>query len=456
MSDIITTLHPENDETVNLYPNIKKDNIPDGSIDRTKLDNTVNGILDNIGELHPSGVDTSTNILTFTEDKGIYIGTDTGHWYYWNGTQYADGGVYQAVQIADNSVTTSKIVDNAVTTSKIVDDAVTTAKILNYSITTDKLGFSSVTNSRIKDNDIDASVKLRDASITTNKLNTGCVNSSKLADDSVYTSKIVDGNVTTAKIANNAITNEKIGYHAVDVTKIDDNAIQTSKIADYQVTKVKIANYNVDETKVTFYCDDDYVKEDYNFSGKTAVFFGDSITIGTQEAPTPYPNYLCNKVGMTLSGNYAVGGAGYGVANNQILTQVQNASIKNSDYVFISAGINDYLSGVSIDYLIYKVNEVLDYVLNNYPGKIILITPIKDNLSFVMNIPLQLYRNSITECGISKDTTNRITVIQGIKFNFPNRNSSDTYKSLMFVDTLHPTDFAYKTVYVNGILKALK
>lgn len=95
MSDIITTLHPENDDNTNLYPNIKKDNIPYGSIDMGKLGDDVKSLLNSINELHPSGVDTSTNILAFTTNKGIYIGSDTGHWYYWNGTQYVDGGVYQ-------------------------------------------------------------------------------------------------------------------------------------------------------------------------------------------------------------------------------------------------------------------------------------------------------------------------------------------------------------------------
>lgn len=49
----------------------------------------------------PNGIDTSTNILAYTEDKGIYVGSDTGHWYYWNGSQYADGGTYQSTVIAD-------------------------------------------------------------------------------------------------------------------------------------------------------------------------------------------------------------------------------------------------------------------------------------------------------------------------------------------------------------------
>ena len=91
--DIFDTLHPEGSLTDNLYPNIKKENIPSKSISTDKLDDNV---LSLIGSLKPSGTDTSTNILAYTSNKGIYVATDNGHWYYWNGSAYADGGVYQS------------------------------------------------------------------------------------------------------------------------------------------------------------------------------------------------------------------------------------------------------------------------------------------------------------------------------------------------------------------------
>lgn len=93
MADIITNLHPDGDVNTNLYPNIKKENIPSKSISTDKLDDNV---LSLIGSLKPSGTDTSANILAFTSNKGIYVATDNGHWYYWNGSAYADGGVYQS------------------------------------------------------------------------------------------------------------------------------------------------------------------------------------------------------------------------------------------------------------------------------------------------------------------------------------------------------------------------
>ena len=94
MAEIITNLHPDNDPNTNLYPNIKKENIPNKSITTNKLDDDV---LSLIGSLKPSGTDTSTNILAYTSNKGIYVATDTGHWYYWNGANYVDSGmVYQS------------------------------------------------------------------------------------------------------------------------------------------------------------------------------------------------------------------------------------------------------------------------------------------------------------------------------------------------------------------------
>ena len=93
MAEIITNLHPDGDKNTNLYPNIKKENIPSKSIDTSKLDDNV---LSLIGSLKPSGTDTSANILAFISNKGIYVATDNGHWYYWNGSAYTNGGVYQS------------------------------------------------------------------------------------------------------------------------------------------------------------------------------------------------------------------------------------------------------------------------------------------------------------------------------------------------------------------------
>lgn len=51
-----------------------------------------------------------------TGTVGIYVVTADGHWYYWNGSAWTDGGVYQA--FADESITNSKIAYKTITPLK--------------------------------------------------------------------------------------------------------------------------------------------------------------------------------------------------------------------------------------------------------------------------------------------------------------------------------------------------
>ena len=101
MANIFTTLHPENSKNDDIYPNIKARNIPENSIELSKLTPDARR---NLFSLKPSGTDTSSNILSYTSNKGIYVATNNGHWYYWNGTQYVDGGQFQAAEIAANDI----------------------------------------------------------------------------------------------------------------------------------------------------------------------------------------------------------------------------------------------------------------------------------------------------------------------------------------------------------------
>ena len=43
--------------------------------------------------------------------SGVYLTSDNGHWYYWNGTAWSDGGVYQARELGDGSVKYGNISD---------------------------------------------------------------------------------------------------------------------------------------------------------------------------------------------------------------------------------------------------------------------------------------------------------------------------------------------------------
>ena len=75
-----------------------------------------------MGPLGPRGVyQTLTDLQNAfpTGTEGTYVVSENGHWYYWNGTSWADGGVYETNVIADGSITTTKIADKNVTLEKI-------------------------------------------------------------------------------------------------------------------------------------------------------------------------------------------------------------------------------------------------------------------------------------------------------------------------------------------------
>ena len=63
-----------------------------------KITPQLNGMhqtIQGLGGLQPNGVDNASNILSYTYNKGVYVANDTGGWYYWNGSSYVYGGMYQ-------------------------------------------------------------------------------------------------------------------------------------------------------------------------------------------------------------------------------------------------------------------------------------------------------------------------------------------------------------------------
>ena len=98
-NEIITTLHPDQDPDTNLYPNIKKECIPQGAVGRGKLDSDVNSLLNNIGSMSPKGTYSTLEELQTafpSGTDGVYLVSGNGYWYYWNGTTWTAGGIYEA------------------------------------------------------------------------------------------------------------------------------------------------------------------------------------------------------------------------------------------------------------------------------------------------------------------------------------------------------------------------
>ena len=208
-------------------------------------------------------------------------------------------------------------------------------------------------------------------------------------------------------------------------------------------------------------------RKPFVFSGKNAVFCGDSITKGYTSGSTTtqngYPKLFSDAVGMTFE-NKGVGGATIGVVTgySSILTQVQNVNTGTADYVFIAGGVNDWQVGETLADFESAVNDMCDYINTNYPNNlpVIWITPINQagwELTHQINPAAELkeFRRVMTESILKKDTYGRFSVIQGEWFNFPTKDGDQNFISAMFGDRLHPSELGYKALYAPGLMTAL-
>lgn len=186
MSKVHETLKRKNDTSVEVYPNIERENIPDGAVTTAKLE---------------------------------------------------DGSVTNA-KIYDASINSVKIINGAVTTNKIHDGAVTTAKLDDSSVTTDKIADGSVTTTKINDKAV-TTAKIGNGAVTNDKLSEGSVKALNLDTDlyemllrTNYTYMVYLGNnddtslhffkPTTLDSSIHDYTEEDLG-HALDFDKnIDD------------------------------------------------------------------------------------------------------------------------------------------------------------------------------------------------------------------------------------------
>lgn len=209
------------------------------------------------------------------------------------------------------------------------------------------------------------------------------------------------------------------------------------------------------------------VRKPFDFTGKNAVFCGDSITRGYTSGSTitenGYPKLFSDAVGMTFE-NKGVGGATMGVVTgySSILTQVQAVNTGTANFVFIAGGINDWQTGQTLSDFATAVNNICDYINTDYPNDlpVIWITPINQGgweITHQINPTAELkeFRRVLTESVLKKDIYGRFSVVQGEWFNFPTKNGDFTFITAMFGDRLHPTELGYKVLYAPGLMTAL-
>lgn len=236
------------------------------------------------------------------------------------------------------------------------------------------------------------------------------------------------------------------------------NFISGEYISPYELNstpQVDLSDYQKNKNYMT------NVNKPYSFSGKTASFFGDSITAGTYSwfDTGTHTGYTVNnwvslfstKVGLTPT-NYGIGGNAFArnAGTGSILDKILATTV-TSDYIFICGGTNDCGNGVTIGSLISSnanelygaLNELATHLKTNYPTKeIIFILPI--NRVDTYSTTLDDYRQAIYNVCI----LNGFSVVDGSKFGFPSED--DDLRVSLIADSLHPTELGHK-LYARGL-----
>lgn len=195
----------------------------------------------------------------------------------------------------------------------------------------------------------------------------------------------------------------------------------------------------------------------FDFYGKYAVFFGDSITEGVTTpgtvTPNGYPRIFSNMVGMSYT-NKGVSGASITRVTGYpcILDTIAATSLTGVDFVFVMGGVNDWQLGVTISDFKDAVQDICDQ-LSTYTGKIIFIAPIDTAGRKPINTPsadLDSFRQALKEVVL----TNGHSFVNGKLFDMPTALSSQAYINEMFGDTIHPSEAGYNLI-ARGLRTAL-
>lgn len=245
----------------------------------------------------------------------------------------------------------------------------------------------------------------------------------------------------------------------------------TSDIAQYANTIETLTN-DVDRLNRKTKHFTSFVDKPFSFSGKTAAFFGDSITNGVASDPLRaiencYRKVLCDTLGLTGT-NYAISGTyicdptdDQESITNRILSQITQSNI--FDFVFIMGGTNDYWTGKPLGQLgdstkatFYgSLKVICEHLAATIPSttKVVFFVPIncsRYQTSAVATI--ESYRQAIYEIA----SMYGYNVVDTSDICFPDKYMpTNIYWQTMIADGVHPTELGHKILGKNLAAKLL-
>jgi len=350
------------DEALNQALQYDSDDIIDGSIPNSKLENsTVSfggvtlslggvdatpafNLVDATGYLTSNLTGTITNAQLAGSIENAKLSNSTVSY---GGIQLALGAsdATPAFNLSDATGYLTSNLSGTIATAQIADDAVTDAKLANSINAAISANSAKVTNAT-HSGEVTGATALTIAD--------GAVVTARIADANVTTAKIADANVTTAKIADDAVTGAKIdGATTVTVAEVvvtPDSGNATSTL------KLKASNNYTANLHFGDVADDDAGRIEYNNYANTMGFYVNN----SQKAIFKSDGDLL--IGTTSSGSY---GAKLRVGGIFESTGVRITSNGNQ---FLSAG-NYGAAGIELrSYSSYSTNAQLIMKFANSSG----------------------------------------------------------------------------------------
>lgn len=237
-------------------------------------------------------------------------------------------------------------------------------------------------------------------------------------------------------------------------------SIQTSERIEKMISQ---SSTNISNDDILKY--GECLDKPFSFAGKTAIFFGDSITQGVESfAPNDeyiyglknagdkkYSSLLCAKLGMTEV-NKAISGSSFCKLNNSTIksiTETIQGTTSAADYIFVAGGVNDFQTGEPVGVLGDTTNATFYGCLDlsckhlkaTYPNAVVIfMTPINwcQSTNQQAIAPLNTYRNAIFEVA----TKYGFNVLDGSQVGFPT-DSKSPFRPIMMYDGCHPTELGH-------------
>lgn len=151
--------------------------------------------------------------------------------------------------LADGSITSTKLTPDSVATVHIQDAAIVSAKILAASIGTAHIQDAAIESAKIRNLAV-LNAHIANAAVDEAKILDASITSAKIEDAAIVTAKIHDAAVERAKIANAAIGNAQIDDLAVGTANIQLAAVTTALIAEEAVDTAQIADASITDAKI--------------------------------------------------------------------------------------------------------------------------------------------------------------------------------------------------------------